>query len=117
MCLNETRVLTFEGVGNLDLSPLPIPKNSLVDIDDKLSVEITVDSITDPDDYLVFSALREGNLSLVLDFIDQHKGINSVDEVGQTLLMHAVQKGQIQIVSALLNTRMPKVDVNKAKAV
>lgn len=116
LCANETRVLRFESGSGLDLSPTPINPNNLIDLEEKVSIEFTIEHITTPSDYQIFGAWREGNLSLVLDMITDHKGVNAFDEWGQTLLMHAVQRGNIEIVSALLNTRMPKVDVNAAKS-
>lgn len=117
LCVNETRILRWNSGVNLDLSPLPVDRNNLIDLKEKISIEFTIESVTDPADYQIFGAWREGNWSLVLDLIQDHKGVNAVDEWGQTLLMHAVQGGSIEIVSALLNTRMPKVDVNIAKSV
>lgn len=117
LCVNETRILAWNSGSNLDLSPTPVDPNNLIDLEEMVSIKFTVEHITEPDDYQIFGAWREGNLSLVLDLIEKHKGINAVDEWGQTILMHAVQKGSIETVSALLNTRMPKVDVNKAKSV
>ena len=117
LCVNETRILQWESGADLNLSPIPVDPNNLVDVDEKVSVEFTIEHITVPSDYQIFGAWREGNVSLVLDLITEHKGINAVDEWGQTMLMHAVQKGSIEVVSALLNTRMPKVDVNIAKSV
>lgn len=101
----------------MNLSPLPIDPNNLIDLDEKVALEFAIEHITEPSDYQIFGAWREGNFSLVLDLINDHKGVNAVDEWGQTLLMHAVQRGSIDVVSALLNTRMPKVDVNIAKSV
>lgn len=115
LCANETRILKWENGADLDLSPTPVMKNNLIDLDETVSIEFTIGHISSQDDYQVFGAWREGNLSLVLDLIGDHHGINAVDEWGQTLLMHAVQGGSIEVVSALLNTRMPKVDVNIAK--
>lgn len=116
LCANETRILRFENGAGLDLSPTPINPNNLIDLEEKVSIEFTIEHITTPSDYQIFGAWREGNLSLVLDMITEHRGVNAFDEWGQTLLMHAVQRGSIEVVSALLNTRMPKVDVNVAKS-
>jgi hypothetical protein len=88
-----------------------------MDLDETVSFKFTIEHITKAEDYQIFGAWREGNMSLVYDLITEHKGVNAVDEWGQTILMHAVQRGSVEIVSTLLNTRMPKVDVNKAKSV
>lgn len=115
--MNESRILRWDNGLGLDLSPIPVDPNNLVDLEEKVSIEFTVESITVPSDYQIFGAWREGNYSLVFDLITEHKGVNAVDEWGQTMLMHAVQGRSLEIVSALLNTRMPKVDVNIAKSV
>jgi hypothetical protein len=116
LCVNETRILRWENGAGLDLSPTPVSPNNLIDLEETVSIEFTINTITSASDYQIFGAWREGNISLVLDMITDHKGINAVDEWGMTLLMHAVSKGSIEVVSLLLNTRMPKVDVNIAKS-
>jgi ankyrin repeat protein len=116
LCVNETRILRWENGADLDLSPTPVIPNMLIDLEERVSIEFTVQHITSPSDYQIFGAWREGNFSLVLDMVVDHKGVNAVDEWGQTVLMHAVQAGSMDIVAALLNTRMPKVDVNIAKS-
>lgn len=117
MCLNGTRVMRWASGMDVNLSPLAIPKESLLDYGEELLLHITVDSITSATDYQIFNAFKMQNLSKVIDLIDEHKGINAVDEWGHTMLMLATQAGSIDIVARLLNTRMPKVNVNAAKAV
>eukprot|EP01042_Synura_sphagnicola_P004854 gene4854-biopygen5192 len=48
--------------------------------------------------------------------IAEHKGVNAVDEWEFTPLMYAVQKSDLMLLSALLNSRKPIVDVNAMKA-
>jgi hypothetical protein len=117
MCVNGIRRLWWSSGLDVDLSPLPLPKAAFADHDDDLYVDITVNFITSPSDYQIFSAFKIKNYSLVLDLIDQHKGVNAVDEWGQTMLMLAVQADSLDIVARLLNTRLPKVNVNMAKSV
>lgn len=115
MCTNGTRIVTWENGNNINLSPLPISKNAFVDIHEEVSLEITVFHITPQEDYQIFVAFNSGNISLVMDLIDEHKGVNAVDEWGQSILMAAVARGELPVVAALLNTRMPRVNVNMAK--
>lgn len=82
-----------------------------------VSIDLTIVHITDPEDYRIFDHIRSGNSSAAMDMIDQHKGINAFDEWGQSALMMAVQTKKLELVAALLNTRMPKVNVNIAKSV
>lgn len=117
MCENGTRILHFENSLDVNLSPLPISKYAFSDSDESFTIEIILNHITTQSDYQIFNAYKMGNVSEVFDMIEAHKGINAVDEWGQTLLMLATQKGDLQTVALLLNTRMPKVDVNKAKSV
>ena len=117
MCTNGTRIVTWENGNNINLSPLPISKNAFVDVHDEVSLEITVFYITPQEDYQIFDAFNSGNISLVMDLIDEHKGVNAVDEWGQSILMAAVAQGQLPVVASLLNTRMPRVNVNMAKSV
>jgi len=115
MCTNGTRIVTWDNGNNINLAPLPISKNAFVDVDDEVSLEITVFHITPPEDYQIFDAFNTGNISLVMDLIENHKGVNAVDEWGQSILMAAVVRGSLPVVASLLNTRMPRVNVNMAK--
>lgn len=117
MCTNGTRIVTWDNGNNINLAPLPISKNAFVDVDDEVSLEITVFHITPPEDYQIFDAFNTGNISLVMDLIENHKGVNAVDEWGQSILMAAVVRGSLPVVASLLNTRMPRVNVNMAKPV
>mmetsp|Transcript_8885 Transcript_8885/g.9398 ORF Transcript_8885/g.9398 Transcript_8885/m.9398 type:complete len:314 (+) Transcript_8885:47-988(+) len=116
MCENGTRILHFDNSLDVNLSPLPISKYAFSDSEEPFTVEIVLNHITSQSDYQIFNAYKMGNISEIFDMIESHKGINAVDEWGQTLLMLATQKGDLQTVALLLNTRMPKVDVNKAKS-
>lgn len=117
MCKNETRLLTWENGKGLDLRPIPFLPEALESQTEQVKLKFSVQHITPAEDYEIFNAWRLGNTSLVFDLIAEHKGINAVDEWGQTMLMHAIQSGNQPIVASLLNTRMPKVDVNLAKSV
>jgi hypothetical protein len=119
MCKNSVRRMKWEDGSLVNLLPLFV-KDSIVDIADRekgLIIDLTVAQITTADEYQIFSSLREGNMSHVLDLIEQHVGVNAVDEWGQTPLMIAVQMNRVDVVAALLNTRMPKVEINARKSV
>mmetsp|Transcript_16077 Transcript_16077/g.24231 ORF Transcript_16077/g.24231 Transcript_16077/m.24231 type:complete len:317 (-) Transcript_16077:184-1134(-) len=116
MCENGTRVMSWENGHDLNLAPLPVSKYALQNLEESITVEISVQHITPQSDYQVFSLFKMGNFTEVMTMIDEHRGVNAVDEWGSTLLMQATKKGNLPVVAALLNTRMPKVDVNMAKA-
>lgn len=117
MCRNSTRKITWEDPAKLNLEPIFLPDSRIADLDEEISIVLRVVHITTAEDYQIFDAIKSGNMSLTLDLIDAHKGINAVDEWGQTALMIAVSSQNIEIIASLLNTRMPKVDVNLAKSV
>lgn len=117
MCQNGTRKITWEEPANLNLEPILHFDNEISELEESVSFITTVVHITDNEDYQIFDAMHSGNISLVLDIIESHKGVNAVDEYGQTALMAAVSAQNIPIISGLLNTRRPKVDVNMAKSV
>lgn len=116
MCKNATRRIIWDEVDDSNFSPIFNKEKEKVD-ELGISIDLTVVHITTPENYQIFSALREGNTSLVFDLIEAHQGVNAVDEWGQTPLMIAIQMNKIDIISSLLNTRMPKVDVNFVKHV
>lgn len=118
MCKNATRRIIWED-GN-HLNTLPIFLNSEAGIQGSgqgVYIDVTVDQVTSAEEYEIFAALRYGNYSQVLDLIENHIGVNAVDEWGHTPLMIAVQINRMDVVAALLNTRLPRVDVNAAKPV
>lgn len=118
MCSNATRRLYWENAQEVNLLPIFLPHEAFpLFSDDSLAVEIRLLHITNSDDYEIFSAMRQKNVSKVLELIDQHVGVNAYDEWGQTPLMISVQMQRLDVTAALLNTRMPKVDVNAAKSV
>lgn len=117
MCKNSVRRIKWEDGSLVNLQPLFIKDTTTEDREKGLIIDITVAQITTADEYQMFSSLREGNMSHVLDLIEQHIGVNAVDEWGQTPLMIAVQTNRVDVVAALLNTRMPKVEINARKSV
>ena len=118
MCKNATRRITWEVAPKVNLQPIFLSAEAGLSQEDQgVSIDITLVHITDPEDYRIFDFLRSSNSSAALDLIEQHKGINAFDEWGQSALMMAVQLKKLEIVAGLLNTRMPKVNVNTAKSV
>eukprot|EP01041_Mallomonas_annulata_P000184 gene184-317_t len=116
MCENATRVLKWDSTMNLNLNPL-ITINGITESEEsELIVSLKLHHITDSNDYQIIDAFKTNNISLVLDLITEQKGINALDEWGQTSLMIAVQKEQVEVVAALLNARMPKVMINTQKS-
>ena len=118
MCRNATRRITWEDPDKINLQPIFLSSDSGSALQDNgLSIELTLVQITEPEDYRIFDHMRSGNSTAALDLIESHKGINAFDEWGQSALMMAVQMKKLEIVAGLLNTRMPKVNVNVAKSV
>jgi hypothetical protein len=117
MCENGTRILHYENAYDINLTPLTVSKYAFSEPNEPFTITIILNHITTQSDYQIFNSYKMGNTTEVFDLIEQHKGVNAVDEWGHTLLMLATQKGDLQTVALLLNTRMPKVDVNKAKSV
>lgn len=116
MCKNATRAISWSNPLKVDLRPLFV-KASSSQLSDGLTITIRVVHITDADNYRIFDYIKSGNISAALDMIDEHKGVNAVDEWGQTTLMTAVQMKSLEMISSLLNTRRPRVNVNMAKSV
>lgn len=118
LCLNGTRQVVWSSAKDLNLQPFAhFDADSEEFSSTPLILTVTLHHLTSTRDYEVFDAFRIGNASRVLSLIDEHVGINAVDEFGSTLLMMASQAGDIQVVAALLNTRRPTVEINTAKSV
>ncbi len=117
MCQNASRSLQFYSAKEANLNPL-LFSTLLSEVGNvALDVIIHVQYITKQEDYQIFDALKS-NFSRVLDLIDEQKGVNAMDEWGQTPLMIAVSNNNMSpIFAALMNARRPKVDVNIAKPV
>jgi ankyrin repeat protein len=116
MCKNGTRRLIWEDATKMNSFPIFLDANvGLSESQSAIYLDLHIDAITKANEYQIFSSMRLENYSHVFDLIDSHVGVNAVDEWGQTPLMVAVQTNRMDIVAALLNTRLPKVDVNTAK--
>jgi hypothetical protein len=117
MCKNSTRRMTWGDAASMNSAPLLINIPGLSTLNEELSLIVRLVHITKPQDYQIFSSFAKRNISHVLDLIDEHLGVNAVDEWGQTALMIAVSTNQIDVVASLLNTRRPLVEINMAKSV
>eukprot|EP01038_Epipyxis_sp_PR26KG_P017752 gene17752-24747_t len=117
MCKNATRRLVWFDSSIINLDPIYVNDmgTALSNIHQEIYLDMRIIHITEQKDYQIFDSLRMRNISMVLDLIDAHLGVNAVDEWGQTVLMIAVSNQQIDVISSLLNTRRPRVDVNMAK--
>jgi len=80
-----------------------------------ITINIKLHHITSAKDYDIFQPLKNDNITLVMDMIDDHIGINAIDEYGQTPLMIAIINKNMLIISSLLNTRRPIVNVHISK--
>jgi len=116
MCKNATRRVTWQDPAKVNMLPIFLSDTDINNLEEGISIEIYLLHITEPEDYRIFDHLYSSNISAVMDMVDEHKGINALDEWGQTALMMAVQMQKLEVVAALLNTRMPKVNVNTAKS-
>jgi ankyrin repeat protein len=116
MCLNSTRSLQFESSFGVDFSPF-LPLNSTYSrLSELMTVIIHISTVTKQSDFSIFDAINSGNSSMVLDLIEEHRGINAVDQWGQSALMFAVSSQSLLLFSALMNTRRPTVNVNLMKS-
>ena len=118
VCKNGTRQFLWEKGSNVDYSPIFQLGSPYSSAEETLSLLVKVVHLTSQQDFQIFDALKTGNLSLALDMIEGRKGINAVDQWGFTPLMLAVSKPRdmLTVISFLMNTRRPMVDVNLAKA-
>lgn len=116
MCPDSTRKLQFTIETGNELSPLFPPSSRFSAVGAEVSITVTVVRVTGAKDYQIFDAIKTNDIGRAMDLISEHIGINAFDEVGQTPLMIAAQNGSIQLIASLLNARMPKVNVNLAKA-
>lgn len=116
MCEGSTRRLIYDNLKESNIQPVIPFTSTAYALEESFTLNIHLHHITTTEDYQIFDALRAANISLVLDLIDEHKGINSMDEYGQTPLMIAVARQYPPVIAALLNTRRPKVEINLVKA-
>jgi ankyrin repeat protein len=117
MCENATRKIIWEDSNKFNIMPVFLRDTKIRQLNERVAIDIRLVHITDSTDYQIFDAFKQGNISFVLDIIDSHKGVNAVDEWGQTALIIAVNNNNLEVISSLLNTRRPKVDINIAKSV
>ncbi len=115
MCEGSKKKLTIDMSNTkIVLEPILIPANR--DKNEKIIyATVTARHITTIQEYQIFTALREKNLTKSVQLIQNHTGINVFDEWGQTPLMIATINNYLFVVSALFNTVRPPVDVNLTK--
>ena len=117
-CKNATRRIIWDDASTLNTLPIFLNADAGVQrAEQGVYIDLTIEHITTAEEYEIFAAMRQGNYSSALDLIDNHVGVNAVDEWGHTPLMVAVQINRMDVVAALLNTRLPRVDINAAKPV
>lgn len=117
-CKNATRRIIWDEASSVNTLPIFLNADAGVQrAEQGVYIDLTIEHITTAEEYEIFAAMRQGNYSLALDLIDNHVGVNAVDEWGHTPLMVAVQINRMDVVAALLNTRLPRVDINAAKPV
>ena len=116
-CQNSTKDFQFENAFGIDFSPFLRPNSTYSRLTEKVTIRIHISHITTEDDFSIFDAFAAMNTSLALDIIEDHKGINAVDEYGQSALMFSVANQNNLVFAALMNTRRPMVNVNFAKSV
>lgn len=115
MCEQSTRTEKWVKGTASELSFGPLSRPSIEE-DSVLELEITLRHVTSQWDFDIFEHYESGNVPKLLDFIEEHRGINAVDQWGQSSLMKATTMGTMQIIAGMLNTRRPRVDVNMAKS-
>lgn len=115
LCEGSSKKLTIDTSDTkMILDPILIPANR--ENNDKIMyATVNVKHITKSHEYEIFIALREKNLTRSVQLIQNHTGINVFDEWNQTPLMISTINNYLFVVSALLNTVRPPVDVNLAK--
>lgn len=118
-CENSTIILEYNNPSNINFLPLKNSKGSSYWGNElglqMITIEIILHHITNAIDYRIFEALKNDNTTLVMDMIDEHIGVNAIDEYGQTPLMISIINKNMLIISSLLNTRRPIVNVHLTK--
>lgn len=120
MCKGSSRRIVWDkDSSEINLHPLFAQEISakLINSDESFSIEFILNHITDINNYQIFSAFKSKNISMIMDLIDSHLGVNAVNEWGETPLMMATTRQMFPVIAHLLNTRMPAVEVNMAKSV
>jgi ankyrin repeat protein len=120
MCENSTKRFIYRISKDADLSAIIIKrsiKEMFKNLEESISMDLTLHHITAQKDYKIFDFFNDGNSSKVMDMVWDHVGVNAVDSWGQSPLLIAVSNKDIPVISGLLNTRRPSVNVNFVKSV
>jgi hypothetical protein len=115
-CLNATKKITWQSGAVLDAGPL-LPEGSVFteSASQALSLTIHVRIITSQPDFAIFAPLRGNDAPTTYEIIGNRLGINAVDENSDSPLMIAIRNNMVQLVAQLLNSRVPRCDVNYVK--
>mmetsp|Transcript_25947 Transcript_25947/g.24795 ORF Transcript_25947/g.24795 Transcript_25947/m.24795 type:complete len:322 (-) Transcript_25947:52-1017(-) len=116
MCQNATRDFIWDSALDVNFSPFVIGKSAYSSYNETMTIRVHLNHLTTQPDYLIFDALRLENHGEALEIIRESRGINAVDEWGQSTLMIVVAIQNYAVFAALMNTRRPTVDVNLVKS-
>ena len=117
MCQGGVRKIIWDNIHNVNLNPILNSKSKISELEEGITLEVSLMHITEENDFRIFNAFKAENISMVLDLIEEASGVNAMDQFGQSSLMIAVSNSYMHVTAALLNARRPKVDVNMRKAV
>merc|ERR1719473_666831 len=87
MCAGEVRKLTF-GAAAFDITGSDGEGNP------PFTSTLTLITVTKAKDYEIFSLIDSGNVGGILDMVDNHTGVNAVDQFGNSALFYAVTQAE-----------------------
>lgn len=88
VCLHDSITVSLEGEKAVDISPIVTSRIQLTS-DVTMDLLITIHEITSDEDFAIFKALQENRTGEVYFMLEHHRGVNAVDQWGQTPLMLA----------------------------
>ena len=88
VCLNDSTSLSFKGERTVDISPIVTSAIHLTS-EVTMTLLIKIHEITTDEDFAIFRALQENRTGEVYSMLEHHRGVNAVDQWGQTPLMLA----------------------------
>ena len=88
VCLNDSISISLEGEKNLDISPI-VTRTIHLTAAVTLNLFIKIREITSDEDFAIFKALQEDRSGEAYTMLEHHRGVNAVDQWGQTPLMLA----------------------------
>lgn len=78
MCQNSTRSLHFESSFGVDFSPFLHINSSYSRSTESITLIVHISTVTAQYDFSIFDAINSGNNSMVLDLIEEHRGMNTL---------------------------------------